>query len=238
MDTQKIFEQARIEMEKLDLPKEKREEVLLLLDLLVKALEADSIGGKSEEKVWELSNHLIEQQELLLLLKQQTEELNALRSISLNLTSSLDFNSVLEAVVTEAMRLITDANDSHIFLYNNDVLSFGSSLDSSGKRDKLFSEPRQDGLTYTVARKKEMIIVEDMQNHELFTDSPVEWIGSIIGIPLMFGTRVVGVMNLARLKIGGYTESEVRLMKLLADQAAIAIVNARLHEAVLQQALG
>ena len=121
-------------------------------------------------------------------------------------------------------------------MYTNGRLDFGSALYSNGARDHVLTEPRKDGLTYTVALEKRMIIVEDMQDHPLFANAPKEWKGSIIGIPLMMGSRVIGVMNLARTHPGTFSETEIRLLSLLADQAAIAILNARLHEAVSHQA--
>jgi len=170
------------------------------------------------------------------MLKQQTEELDTLKKLSINLTSSLDLPDVLDAVVTEAMRLIVNARDVNIFLYKNQKLSFGAALDSEGNRNKAWSTPRSNGLTYTVARSGEMIIVEDMQNHPLFTTAPKDWTGSIISIPLKVGQTVVGVMNLARSSVGGFSSSELRLLGLLSDQAAVAISNANLHQLISRQA--
>ena len=51
------------------------------------------------------------------MLKQQTDELDALKKLSINLTSSLDLPDVLDAVVSEAMRLIENTRDVNIFLY-------------------------------------------------------------------------------------------------------------------------
>jgi len=116
-------------------------------------------------------------------------------------------------------------------------LSFGASLFADGKKNLPFAEPRPEGLTYTVARQKQMMIIEDLQSSSLYAGSPPAWTGSIIGIPLLMGDRVFGVMNLARTQTGAFSHSEVRLLNLLADQAALAIMNARLHEAVKGQAL-
>jgi diguanylate cyclase (GGDEF)-like protein len=174
--------------------------------------------------------------DLLALIAQQAAELDALKRTSLNLTSRLELGEVLETVAKEAMHLVKDAHDINIFLYNDGVLTFGAALDETGKVTSSYANPRPDGLTSTVARVREMIIVEDMHQHPLYTNSPKEWEGSIIGIPLLMGNRVVGVMNLARHKIGKFSDAEIRLLDLLADQAAIAIVNARLHEAVSIQA--
>jgi two-component system cell cycle response regulator len=134
------------------------------------------------------------------------------------------------------MQLVKDAHDAHIYLFQDERLVFGASLNIDGEKNVQYAEPRVDGLTGTVAREKKRIIVEDMTHHPLYKDVPNAWQGSIIGIPLLMGTRVIGVMNLARTSPGEFNQSEIRLLTLLADQAAIAIINARLHEAVSQQA--
>lgn len=173
---------------------------------------------------------------LLMLIQRQAAELDALKRITLNLTSSLDLQAVLDGVVKEAMQLVKDAQDAHIYLFQEEKLVFGASLNKDGEKNVQFSETRPDGLIGTVAREKKTIIVEDMMNHPLYKGVPKTWRGSIVGIPLNMGSRVVGVMNLARTSPGEFNQSEIRLLTLLADQAAIAIVNAHLHAAVGHQA--
>ncbi|MCC6298662.1 MAG: GGDEF domain-containing protein [Anaerolineales bacterium] len=210
-----------------------REYLLKLLDILATSLEKYSTENADTK---ELAGQLIEQRALLLMLKQQTDELDALKKLSINLTSSLDLPDVLDAVVTEAMRLVLNARDVNIFLYKNQKLSFGAALDSDGTRNKPWSKPRSNGLTYTVARSGQTTIVENVQEHPLFQNIPQNWAGSIIGIPLKVGDTVVGVMNLARWKAGSFSPAELRLLSLLADQAAVAISNASLHQLISRQA--
>jgi diguanylate cyclase (GGDEF)-like protein len=176
---------------------------------------------------------------LLSLLKQQADELDALKKLSLKLTSSLDLQTVLDSVVSEAMHLVKNARTAHIFLYNNRLLEFGAALSYEGVRNKPVSIPRKDGLTYAVAKKGKTIVVEDMSDHSLYPNTPTNpgWTGSIIGIPLKINNGVVGVMNLSRSIIGGFTLSETRLLNLLSDQAAVAISNASLHQMVSKQAM-
>jgi len=75
-----------------------------------------------------------------------------------------------------------------------------------------------------------------MQRHPLYANGPDQSVGSIIGMPLKFNDNIVGVMNLSRSTRGGFSSSELRLLGLLADQAAVAISNASLHQTVSQQA--
>jgi diguanylate cyclase (GGDEF)-like protein len=230
----KILTEARNILEQQSGSQSDREAIVKLLDILTASLENFSPGNHLNTE--SIARTLIDNQALLAMLRQQTDELDALKKLSINLTSSLDLPDVLDAVVTEAMRLIENARDVNIFLYKSHKLSFGAALDSDGTRNKPWSKPRSNGLTYTVAREGEMIIVEDMQDHPLFQNVPSDWSGSIIGIPLKVGTTVVGVMNLSRSIVGGFSPSELRLLSLLSDQAAVAISNASLHQMISRQA--
>lgn len=230
----KILAEARNILEQEGGSQTEKESLIKLLDILTAS--AEKISPEDNNRIQNIARELIDHQALLAILKQQTDELDALKKLSIHLTSSLDLPAVLDAVVSEAMRLIDNARDVNIFLYKNHKLSFGAALDADGTRNKPWSKPRSNGLTHTVARSGEMIIVENMQDHPLFQNVPVHWVGSIIGIPLKVGNTVVGVMNLSRSTLGGYSASELRLLSLLSDQAAVAISNASLHLMISRQA--
>ena len=230
----KILAEARNILEQEGGSQTEKKSLIKLLDILTASVE--KIFPEDNDRIQTIARELIDHQALLAILKQQTDELDALKELSIHLTSSLDLPDVLDAVVSEAMRLIENARDVNIFLYKNHKLSFGAALDADGIRNKPWSKPRSTGLTYTVARSGEMIIVENMQDHPLFQNIPAHWIGSIIGIPLKVGNTIVGVMNLSRSTIGGFSASELRLLSLLSDQAAVAISNASLHLMISRQA--
>ncbi len=231
-----ILEEARRSLAQSNVPLADQEELLKLLDVLISATEKYANPDQMVEESRLLTSSLISSQALLMLLKQQMSELDALRKLSLSLTSSLDLQSVLDTVVSEAMRLVHNTRTVHIFHYKNEKLEFGAALNYEGKTTPV-SAPRTNGLTNTVARSGETVVVEDMRTHPLFKDAPPEWEGSIIGIPLKIGGEVVGVMNLSRSNVGGFSQSERRLLDLLADQAAVAISNASLHQKISAQAL-
>ena len=212
------------------------DELLKLLDVLTEAIERNAGAEEAEKQGRPLAEALVQNRNLVFTLKQQADELDALKKLSLNLTSSLDLQTVLDAVVSEAMRLVKNARTAHIFLYNNGKLEFGAALNEDGVRNTPLAMPRAHGLTYTVARTGQQIIVEDMQNHPMYAGMPTEWLGSIIGIPLKYKDTIVGVMNLSRSTRGGFSSSELRLLGLLADQAVVAISNASLHQTVSRQA--
>ncbi|MCL5429101.1 MAG: sensor domain-containing diguanylate cyclase [Chloroflexi bacterium] len=163
--------------------------------------------------------------------------LEVLRQASLQLTSSLNLKEVLYALLESAFKLVGDTHDANIFLYEGGKLSFGAAIFEDGRRGKPWAEPRQDGLTYTVARSGKVLAIEDMKTHPLFQTAPSDWNGAIIGLPLKYGSRVLGVMNISWPTPRHFDQEELHAMELLADQAAIAVENARLHTIVQNEAL-
>lgn len=161
--------------------------------------------------------------------RRSIQELETLRQANLSVTSSLELQPVLTAILSHTLDLI-DADDAHIFLYDGESLTFGAAKWTGEVQKPPFSEPRPGGLTYTVAQTGEQLVIGDVNRDPLFADW--QWGGAIVGFPLQIGETLVGVMNVAYDHPHEFDEAELRVMELLADQAAIAIQNARLFENV------
>jgi hypothetical protein len=98
----KILAEARNILEKEGVSQSEKEWLLKLLDVLTASLE--KFSPENNNHIENLVQELINSRALLSMLKQQTDELDALKKLSINLTSSLDLPDVLDAVVSEAMR--------------------------------------------------------------------------------------------------------------------------------------
>jgi len=154
-------------------------------------------------------------------------ELEALRQANLRLTSGLELQPVVEAILDQAIQLVA-ANDAHVFLYDGEHLSFGAALWAGGIEHEPYSNPRPSGLTETVARTGERVVIPSVDEHPLYRDW--KWGGAIVGLPLRSGGQTCGVMTIAFEKPRIFAAEELRLLESLADQAAIALQNARLSQ--------
>ena len=90
-----------------------------------------------------------------------------------------------------------------------------------------------EGLSGRVAQTGEPMMVADHRTWEKqaapFADAPFR---RVLGVPLKAGNRVIGVLNVTDTEqTGPFEEEDIQLVSLFADQAAIALENARLHEA-------
>ncbi|MEP7358815.1 MAG: GAF domain-containing protein, partial [Anaerolineales bacterium] len=164
--------------------------------------------------------------------RRRNAELETLRRASLHVTSSLDLQQVLEAILQQTLQL-TGAYNTHIFLYDGKSLRFGAAMGATGERVALYTKTRVGGLTDRVARSGQRIVVSDANTDPLYSNW--RWGGSIIGMPLRMGSRVCGVMNVAFQRPRLFDEHELRVLELLADQAAVALENARLFNAEREQ---
>ena len=165
-------------------------------------------------------------------LNNRLNELLAIRKASLHLTMNLSLDAVLEAILESAMELVS-ADDTHVFLYEHGALSFAAALFDGHQQNEPFMHPRPEGLTYRVAREGKLITVDESISDPIFKDRP--WEGSIIGLPLKIGKKVLGVMNVALKRAHKFTENEIRALEFLGDQASIAIQNAKLYEQAQQE---
>jgi diguanylate cyclase (GGDEF)-like protein len=164
--------------------------------------------------------------------RRRNAELETLRQASLHVTSTLDVRQVLEAILQQTLQL-TGAFETHIFLYDGHSLEFGAAMGSAGEASTIYTQPRPGGLTESVARTAQRIVISDVNAHPLYRDW--QWGGSIIGMPLRMGSRVCGVMNVAFERPRRFDEHELRVLELLADQAAVALDNARLFNSEREQ---
>lgn len=161
--------------------------------------------------------------------RKRSSQLERVRQASLSMTSSLELQTVLESILEQALEVVA-AYDAHIFLYDGRRLQFAAALWASGDQREPYSEPREHGLTYRVARSGERMVIADARAHPIFADTDWEWNGAIVGLPLKVGPRVLGVMNVAFNEPHEFSREELHVLELLGDQAAVVLENARLFD--------
>jgi two-component system NtrC family sensor kinase len=151
----------------------------------------------------------------------------------MQMTSTLDLDRVLDAICANVMSL-TAAEDTHIYLYDaeHDVFAKSVALWRSGLRAPTVPQTQPRGLIDRVRRSARPLVIDDAPRHELYA-SPEALEGglkSIAGFPLKRAGQVLGVFTVAYLVLHRFGEDELRVLNLLANQAAIAIDNALAYQ--------
>ncbi|MDD5368308.1 MAG: diguanylate cyclase [Anaerolineaceae bacterium] len=166
-------------------------------------------------------------------------QMEALYLTSLEINSELDLNLLLSSIVERAVKM-TGVSTGLLYLLPPGEqyleLVIGYHLPDHYLGEKL---PVGQGLSGTVARTGELMWVPDYQAWEgrlsYFSSTTFR---QSLSVPLKFRGRTIGVIDLSDLQtVGPFTDEQIHLTKLFADQAAIAIENARLYSETQQQAI-
>ncbi len=172
-------------------------------------------------------------------LRRRVDELITLRQISLRLVSSLDLDTVLRAIAESSLRLV-QATDVHIFLYDEATQTFfaGTSLCSSGQTLPPVMQPRPGGITAEAVRLRRPVVIQNASESRFYANTEAQsWgVRAIASFPLLRADAVIGAFNVAFTEPHAFSGDELRVLTLLADQAAIAVDNAKLHESLAEQA--
>jgi len=165
-------------------------------------------------------------------------EMEALYETSLEITSQHGLTDLLKAIVERAARLL-GARTGGLYLLNPDGVSLRLAVSHDLPGDPVGTIIRfGEGLSGRVAQMGKPMMVEDYS----------QWVGRahvydslpfrrVLAVPLKRGGRLIGVIDITDdQKTGLFSDDEVRLVSLFADQAAIVIENARLLEETQRRA--
>lgn len=95
--------------------------------------------------------------------------------------------------------------------------------------------PITAGLMGAAARTREVVLVNDVAADPRYLPTPGrEARGAELAVPILLGARVLGVLNVERMEAFG--DEDAAGLRIVADQLAIAIDNARLHHSAQRAA--
>ncbi|MGE3782870.1 MAG: GAF domain-containing protein, partial [Alphaproteobacteria bacterium] len=175
-------------------------------------------------------------------LEQQTAIGEVLRVIS---GSAFDLQPVLQSVVSTAIRLCR-ADQAVIYRNSDGEYRWAAGKSLAPEYEQIEREIRiRPGIGTLVGRAAlwaETVQIIDCQSdpdYEAKDDARVGGIHTLLGVPLLRDGVPIGVIGLARRRVEAYNDREIELVRTFADQAVIAIENARLltetREALEQQ---
>lgn len=160
-------------------------------------------------------------------LKRTIQELQVLYEIGKILGSELDLQKVLKLILGKALE-VTEANYGSLGL-----------LDEKGRRliykviipEDISTRPQKigEGVTGKVAEGKRAILVSNVRENDDYIEI-FPGIKSELAVPMMEGSKLIGVLNLESPRDNGFDEDDRRLLESLASYAVIAIRNAKIFK--------
>jgi transcriptional regulator with GAF, ATPase, and Fis domain len=187
---------------------------------------ANSTLAHLQEQVSTLTRELGEARE------QQTATADVLRLIS---RSTFDLQSVLNNLVESATRLC-QADSGHITLPKEEgffrtaaIFGYSPQVKDEFARAR-YMPGRESVIGRALLERTTVQILDARTDPEYKMSRLLELAGfrSVIGVPLLREGSPIGVFGLSRFIVQPFTEKQIELLTTFADQAVIAIENARL----------
>src|SRR5687767_11793218 len=170
--------------------------------------------------------------------------LELLYHVSREVATALDLRTVLQRVLHEAIQNVGGERCSVVVL--DDA---GKAVDATivyGKEvhehtTQQMRDTMERGLAGWVIRNRKAALVLDTSKDERWLKRPddaIERSGvkSAICVPLLVRENLVGVLTLVDAKPNAFSEEQLDLMQAIADQAGVAVLNARLYTESQRQA--
>ena len=161
-----------------------------------------------------------------------SEKLKRMTIVAKEISSGLDLGRVLRGVVKNAVELTgADAGTVAILDEKKHVIAYPYHYNMPEELNKV-EVPEGAGIAGHVISTGNPIILDDYPSHPsqvpLFTKAGVK---SILAVPLSVGKRPVGALGLFGKNAGHkFSHDDEEMALAIADQAAVAIENARLYE--------
>jgi diguanylate cyclase (GGDEF)-like protein/PAS domain S-box-containing protein len=174
--------------------------------------------------------------------QKRAEEMAALHRIGLVTTSTLDLDEVLELIYEQVSQLMKP-DTFYIALYDKqkEEMNFEIYVEKGQYWDKFSTKLAGGGLTSWIIQSNQPLLVKNTAKESWPTEPVVT--GEVtpemsyLGVPLLARGKVIGVISVQSFQPYVFDEGDQRFLSAIANQAAIAIENARLFEETRQRAL-
>lgn len=170
--------------------------------------------------------------------KKRAEEAETLREASNAVTSALELEKVLDQIMTNLHKVVP-YDSCAIFLQEGEFLRIVAARGFPDMQKVLgHTFPTESPLTSEGLQTGKVIIIPDAQKDERF----LHWGDSYhvrgwMGVPLFARGKVTGFLTIDNYESNAYDETDAQLAQAFANQAAIAIENARLFEKIQHLAI-
>ncbi len=169
--------------------------------------------------------------------RQRAIQLQAIHEVSERITAILDLDDLLPSVV----RLIQERfgyHPVHIFTREDDgALAFRASTAEGEALTRLRRTAinQGNGIVGTAAEEGQPVLVDDVRQDPRYIGDDWHTL-SELAVPLRFGDRNIGVLDVQSAEVGRFSEGDMFVMRTLADQIAVAIESARAFTAQREEA--
>ncbi|MGI5837898.1 MAG: PAS domain S-box protein, partial [Chloroflexota bacterium] len=162
--------------------------------------------------------------------RESAEMLEALQGISEATLSGLSMEELLHVLLVRTRDALS-GDTATLLLVTQDgrnlVVRASVGMDEAAK---WVTVPVGEGFAGRIAATREPLIADNLSGEDEVSSRLCKKAHSMIGAPMMLHGRLIGVIQVGTKRVRHFTESDLRLLQLIADRIASAIRRAEIEE--------
>jgi diguanylate cyclase (GGDEF)-like protein len=162
-----------------------------------------------------------------------------LRKASIAIAETLETEKAVERVL-EQLKQVVSYDSASVQLLNDHHLEIVGGSGFSEIKDVIgmsFPIPGDNPNTVVMQTGKPYLLPEISEVFQIFKYPPHNHIRSWLGIPLIFQERIIGLLAIDSAKPNCFTEEDIHLANMFANQVAVTLENARIFKETQDQAI-
>ncbi|AHC16043.1 sensor domain-containing diguanylate cyclase [Salinispira pacifica] len=173
--------------------------------------------------------------------EKSARELRTIHSVGQIISSRLDLNRTIEAILEQAAQVFDFNSASVQILVEEELIILGGMGFQRGEdsiRGIRFPIPGNNPNTRVIQTRSSVVINEKLADsyprfREIANRDTRHW----LGVPLIFADEVLGMITFDRCDEGPFTSDDRRLAELYATQVSIALNNSQQYEELKQRSI-
>jgi signal transduction histidine kinase len=208
--------------------------------LNVDSRQLDAFSAEDEEllvAIADQSAQVIQNSWLYQAVAHNARQLESLFSVAQSVISSLNLQEILQRVTRDACRLM-DTKFCSLMLLNptRDLLELHAYHGAGEEYLRKPPLPVSDSVVGFVVRRRKPLRVYNVQEHDEYRHTEMarkEGLVSLLSVPMIVLDTAIGALNVYTSTPYRFSNPDIKTLSALANLAAVAIENARLHEKVV-----
>ncbi|HXI84046.1 MAG TPA: GAF domain-containing protein [Verrucomicrobiae bacterium] len=208
--------------------------------LNVDSTRRDAFSVEDEELLVAIANQsaqVIQNSWLYQAVAHNARQLESLFSVAQSVISSLNLQDILQRVTRDACRLM-DTKVCSLMLVNptREFLELRACHGAGTKYLRRPPLPVADSLIGFVVRRRKPLRIFNVQTHDDYRHTEMareEGLVSLLSVPMVVEDVAIGALNVYTAEPYHFSNQDTKTLSALANLAAVAIENARLHEKIV-----
>jgi GAF domain-containing protein len=194
-----------------------------------------SLEGRVQERTNELHRRTLELESANRQVRRKAAQLEALAQVAHAMASVRDLRDLLPQIAAAISEQFGFYHVGVFLLDEANEYAVLSATNSEGGKKMLERKHRlrvgEEGIVGHVTLTGEPRIAMDVGQDPVFFDNPdLPHTHSELALPLRIESRIVGALDVQSMEKSAFTDDDIQMLSLLADQVSLAIENARLFD--------